>query len=107
MGKTPVKSVQTREYDALIDLLKRTREEAQISQRKLSKLLNQSSHYMANIEKGIRRLDIVEFLAIAEALRRDPQQLFEQYLRELKRRVEVPTLAPHAYDTGKVADILA
>ncbi|WP_343212569.1 hypothetical protein [Bradyrhizobium yuanmingense] len=40
---------------------------------------------MAKYEGGERRLDVIEFIAIAEALGVDPMKLLRRWMRERKR----------------------
>jgi len=85
MGKNPVQSMRTADYDVLIDLLRDVREDAGVSQPQLSNNLSQAHHYIASIERGTRRLDIVEFIAVAKALNMPPEQLFINFLQRLPK----------------------
>lgn len=70
----------TSEYDALLAVVKSARKEAGITQRELSERLGRSHNFITYIERGSRRLDVVEFVAIARELGRDPAELFAIYL---------------------------
>ena len=79
------KSLQSAEYQRLIALLIAERQRAGIRQAALAKKLDKPQSFVAKYEGGERRLDIVEFIAIAEALAADPIKLLKRYMRE--RRV--------------------
>jgi transcriptional regulator with XRE-family HTH domain len=78
--------VQTAEYDALLAFLRQTREATGISQRELSQKLGETKTYISDIERGKRRLDMIEFYRIARALGHDPavlgKELFEAVARQ-------------------------
>lgn len=74
------------EYAALIKFITRVREESGVSGRQLSGQLNQSHDYISTIEDGSRRVDMIEFIVIAEALKLDPGMLFDEYLKEIGRK---------------------
>ena len=75
MGERPVQSVRTAGYDALLEMLREAREMKGISQRDLSKRLGRGFTYMVKIERGTRRVDLVELVEICVALGVDPVEL--------------------------------
>jgi len=75
VGEKPVRSVRTAEYDALTRLLKELRTEANLTQKQLCERLGQDLTYVSKLERGTRRLDLVEFLEYAAALKRDPLEI--------------------------------
>ncbi|MBC8066334.1 MAG: helix-turn-helix transcriptional regulator [Chlorobia bacterium] len=82
-NKKPVASLNTREYDDLLLVLKEARKEKRVSQEKLSALLGQSVNFVLKIEQKERRIDVVEFSQLARALEIDPEELFKRYLRRV------------------------
>lgn len=78
MGEHPVQSQRTAAYDAFLVLLKEAREKSGISQRELSKVLGQQFTYIVKIERGTRRVDVVELVEICFALNVDPAELVAQ-----------------------------
>lgn len=76
------KSLKSAEYARLIDLLVATRHKAGIRQQALAKKLRKPQSFVAKYEGGERRLDMIEFIAIAEALGADPLKLFRRFVRE-------------------------
>jgi ribosome-binding protein aMBF1 (putative translation factor) len=83
-SRTPAamqKSLKSAEYRRLIELLVAARHQAGIRQHALAKKLGKPQSFVAKYEGGERRLDLIEFIAIAEALEADPTKLFRQFMR--------------------------
>ena len=83
MGETAVDSVQSPEYDQLLKLLRRTREEAGVSQRELSRRLGKASSYIGKIEAGSRRLDVIEMIRLLKTLGLDLTTFLDEYTKSL------------------------
>lgn len=79
------KSLKSAEYARLIGLLVATRHKAGIRQHALAKKLRKPQSFVAKYEGGERRLDVVEFIVIAEALGADPLKLLRRFVRERKQ----------------------
>ena len=62
------KSLRSNAHSVLIHELKNARLKAGLSQQQVATELGQPQSYVAKIELGERRLDIVEFLNLAAAL---------------------------------------
>ncbi|CAN5498684.1 hypothetical protein BH11ARM2_BH11ARM2_30920 [soil metagenome] len=62
------KSVNTHEYDHFRAQLVTVRQEAGITQVQLAKRLDKPQSYVSKYERGERRLDVVEFLQVLEAI---------------------------------------
>ena len=75
------KSLRSAEYARLIELLVASRHQAGIRQQALAKKFGKPQSFVAKYEGGERRLDVVEFTAIAEALGVDALKLFKAFLR--------------------------
>lgn len=73
------KSLTSPEYARLIDLLVAARKSADIRQQTLAKKLGRPQSFIAKYEGGERRIDVVEFIAIARALDADPVRLFGEF----------------------------
>lgn len=67
MGKT----LQSERHRALIDLLIARREAAGLTQAELANLLGEYQSFVARLESGQRRVDVVEFLQISDILKID------------------------------------
>lgn len=71
MGKT----LRTNAHAALLDLLRRTRDQAGLTQAAVAERLGKPQSYVAKTEGGERRLDVVEFVSLARALGAEPSAL--------------------------------
>lgn len=69
-------------YRRLIDALREGRRAAGISQEKLADRLERRQQFVSKYESGERRLDIVEFVDIARALKLDGVQLLSEIAHE-------------------------
>ncbi len=74
------KSLKSAEYDRLIQLLVAARRQAGVRQHTLARKLGKPQSFVAKYEGGERRIDIVEFIAILEAIGADPLKQFKAFL---------------------------
>ncbi len=75
-----MKSLRTRTHQTLCAVLVEARRGEGISQQELARRLKRSQSFIAKIEVGERRIDVVEFIEIARALGREPAELLTQAL---------------------------
>lgn len=79
------KSTHSPHYAMFLKRLIALRKKAGLNQRELARLLGKEHSFVARMEIGDRRLDIVEFFWICQALSVDPSREFrklaEQWLR--------------------------
>lgn len=68
-----------RSYAAFTQLLKEERRNAGLTQAALAKKLRRPQSYVSKYERGDRRIDVIEFLEIAGAIKFDPNE----FLRKL------------------------
>jgi transcriptional regulator with XRE-family HTH domain len=61
-------------------LLIEAREKAGLTQNDVAARLNKAQSFVSYYEKGLRRLDVAEFLQVAEALRADPVKIIRLML---------------------------
>jgi len=76
MRRTTFRELQER----LCELLVEERKEADLTQREVAKRLGVYASYVSKYENGERRLDVVEFLAVAEAIGFDPKEIIADLL---------------------------
>jgi transcriptional regulator with XRE-family HTH domain len=76
------KSLKSAEYGRLIEILVAARHGAGIRQQALATKLGRPQSFVAKYEGGERRIDVIEFIAIALALGADPLKLFKEFLAE-------------------------
>ena len=62
--KEPEKSIYTDEYAAVLRLLKAARKESGVTQVDLAERLGQTQSFVSKVERGDRRLDIVQLRSI-------------------------------------------
>jgi len=75
-------SVFTKRYDVFKELLIEHRKRAGFTQQKLAELIEKPQSYVSKYESGERRLDLIEFIDVAEALQFDKYQ----FIKELEER---------------------
>jgi len=75
-----LKSLRSRTHQALCAALVEARKGAKLSQQELARRLRRSQSFVAKIEVGERRLDVLEFIEIARALNQDPAELLSRVL---------------------------
>ena len=75
-----MKSLRSRTHRNLCAVLVEARKGAGLSQEELARRLRRSQSFIAKIEVGERRLDVLEFIEIARALNRDPSELLSHVL---------------------------
>src|ERR1700737_4764043 len=78
------KSVHSPDQAAFCGLMVRTRKAAGLTQQALALRLKKPQSFVAKYEGGERRLDVVEFIAIARALGEDPLKLMASFLADGK-----------------------
>ena len=81
-----IKSTHTAEYDALRAELRAAREAAGFSQRELAGKLGVPHSWVAKVENGERRIDLIEFLWLVSACEADPIPIAERLLRLTRRK---------------------
>ena len=77
------RSTFTTRYDTFRTMLVEARKDAGLTQVQVAKRLRRPQSFVSKYEGGERRLDVVEFLEVAKALRVDAAN----FVRRLDRRV--------------------
>ncbi|WP_433950174.1 helix-turn-helix domain-containing protein [Brevundimonas bullata] len=83
------KSIFTDAYAGMIEELVRARTEASLTQAELSARLGKPQPFISKIEGGVRRIDVIEFCAIARALEVAPEVLFARVLGHLPAELQI------------------
>jgi transcriptional regulator with XRE-family HTH domain len=78
-----VKSLHQPEQQALCGLLVEARRKAGLTQDRLAKQLKRPQSFVAKYEGGERRLDVIEFVTIANCLGADPAKLLRKLLSKI------------------------
>lgn len=64
-------SIFSKRYDVFRELITKSRLDASITQSALAQKLNKPQSYVSKYESGERRLDVIEFLEVLEAINVD------------------------------------
>jgi transcriptional regulator with XRE-family HTH domain len=81
--------VQSPEYEALARIIVKARQDAHLTQREVAARLSKPPSYVAKIEARERRIDVVEFVAIVQAIGADERQLFDELIRSFPAHLVV------------------
>jgi len=83
------KSTFTPAYKLLLTALIELRRQSGVTQVELSERLRKPQPFISNIERGVRRIDLIEFYAITRALGADPEAVFSDLVRCLPKKVAI------------------
>lgn len=83
------KSVFTDAYASAVEILVTLRKRACVSQVELARRLGRPQQFISNVERGERRLDVVEYYAFVRALGADPREVFDELLSRLPVKVDI------------------
>lgn len=79
------KTIFTGANQVIVEVLRRTREQSGLTQDELASRIERDQSHISLIEGSQRRLDLVEFIRIAQALGRDPVELFREMFQAVER----------------------
>lgn len=83
------KSVFTDAYGSLLSTLVAARKRAGVTQVELAARLGKPQPFVSYVERGERRVDVIEFYAIARALGLEPRDLFDEVVIKLPDKVDI------------------
>lgn len=69
------KTIRSSGHEALCDALIAARNAADLTQQQLAERLHQHQSFVARVESGERRIDVVELIVLARAIGVDPVKL--------------------------------
>lgn len=72
-------SIFTQRHQEFIAFITSVRKAAGITQVELAKKLGKPQSFVSKVERGERRLDVIEFCQLAEALDYEPSELLRQF----------------------------
>jgi len=75
------KTIRSARHEAVRRLLVDERKRAGLTQAAVAASLRRYQSFVATVESGQRRVDVVEFLAFAEAIGFDPKKAIKHILR--------------------------
>lgn len=83
------RSTHTEPYKILLGVLIDARKRAGVTQTELARRLKRPQPYMSMVERGERRIDVIQFYAIMKALGADPEEVFRELIAKLPDEVDV------------------
>ena len=83
------KSVFTDAYKLFLETLVAARKKAGVDQTELAARIGWDQPKVSNAETGVRRMDVVEFIAIAKALEIDPAAFIASLEAQLPNRIDI------------------
>lgn len=79
------KTIYREETGVFLELLREARDSAGLTQAAVAALLDFPQSTMSHVERGGRRLDVIEFIDYCRALSADPVELLAELLRRLDK----------------------
>jgi transcriptional regulator with XRE-family HTH domain len=73
----------------LVAVLTEARQDSGLTQAELAKRVGKDQTFISIIERGQRRVDVLEFVALARAMETDPAQLFERVAGRLSKNLRI------------------
>jgi len=83
------RSIFTTAYQTLLEALVAARISAGVTQAELARRLKKPQSFVSKVEIGARRLDVIEFYAVAIAIDHEPAELFAAIAQKLPVSVEI------------------
>jgi hypothetical protein len=77
------KSIHSPQHQVLRELLIAARKRARMTQAEVAQKLGRPHSFVAKVEVGERRLDVVEFVALVSALGQNPVRLLTDLLKRM------------------------
>jgi transcriptional regulator with XRE-family HTH domain len=76
-------------YGRMLEVLVEARRDRALTQTDVAAALGKPQSFVAKIEGGERRLDLIEFCVLAEAMGADPGELFSEVIAALPRPIVI------------------
>lgn len=83
------KSLFTDAYASFLRVLVAARKAAGVSQVELAHRIGRDQPFISLVERGVRRVDVIEFYVIARALDLDPIELFSDVAAQMPTVIEI------------------
>ena len=80
----PPKTIHKAEYQTVLELLREIRTKAGLTQADLSQALERSQSYVSDVERGLRRLDILQLRDYCKAC----NMRLSAFIRQLESRID-------------------
>ncbi|WP_417695371.1 helix-turn-helix domain-containing protein [Pseudomonas sp.] len=79
------KAIYRSEYDVFLTLLKARRVKAGLTQVECSNSLGRPQSFMSDVERGVRRLDIIQISDLCSVLGCDLVELIQEFSDEIRK----------------------
>ena len=83
------KTIFTGAHAVLVETLVEARKRAGLTQADLAQRIGRDQSFISLIERSQRRIDTLEFYALAKALGVDPVSLFAEVVRRLPEKMQI------------------
>lgn len=83
------RSVHSEPYKLLLEMLIEARTRAGVTQVELAARLGRPQPFISFVERGERRVDVIEFYAIMKALGADPERAFRDLIAKLPDKLKI------------------
>ncbi len=85
LKKRLTKSLYTKEWEALLQLLKDLRDEQNWTQTQVAERLGRPQSAVSKIEAGERKLDVCQFVDYVKTLGADPVEVMRRFMRAIQK----------------------
>ncbi|HEX8301437.1 helix-turn-helix transcriptional regulator [Sphingomonas sp.] len=82
-------AIHSEAYHQMVAELRKVRLEIGLHQSTLGELVGKDQSFISNIERGERRVDILEFYALARAMKFEPAELYARITSGLTTKVSI------------------
>jgi len=76
-------------HSALIEIMIGARKQSGLTQTELGERVGKDQTFISLIERSQRRVDVLEFIALARAMGRRPEELFATFLAHAPDKIEI------------------
>ena len=83
------KSAFSDAHQILVEQLTAARKQSGMKQEELAALVGKDQSYISNIERGQRRVDVIEFIALVRAMDADPLTVFVQVVTKAPKSITI------------------
>jgi transcriptional regulator with XRE-family HTH domain len=83
------KTVFSGENEALVTVLREARRRSRLTQAELAARIGKDQSFVSLVEGSQRRVDVIEFCALARAMGEEPEALFARLVQKLPRQIKI------------------
>lgn len=83
------KTIFSGAHEHLVEVLIRARRKAGLTQTQLAELIGKDQKFISLIERGQRRVDVLEFYVLARAMGLEPLKLYAELIKRLPDQIEI------------------